>query len=94
MKVSLDPDVVLEPLLGDLANIKNLNFKYDFSNDLKKQEIEFNGKINGKEIHKLALKHIDSIYDFISLDVKFLDNYRGLRQLIILLMINYFINDK
>ena len=77
-----------------MKKIKSLKLSHDFSKDLKKQEIIFNGEIPSKAILNLAKNNIETLSEFISGNTLFLNNYRGLRQLFIMLMINNFLKNE
>lgn len=88
LKISLDADVVLDDLLQNFEKITTLKFEHDYSFDLKKQEIVLDGEISINDLENLAEKNITSISEIISNEIVWHNNYRGIRQLFILLMIN------
>ena len=69
-------------------NIFFLKFEHDYSVDLKKQEIVLDGQISINDLENLAEKNITNISEIISNKIVWHNNYRGIRQLFILLMIN------
>ena len=88
LKISLEADVFLDELLEDFAKIKSLKFYHDYSIDLKKQEIVLDGDISNEHIMTLAKKNVNNLSEIITEKAIWHNNYRGLRQLFILLMIN------
>ena len=94
LKIILNADIILDKVLEDLKKIKSLKFSHDFSKDLKKQEIIFDGEIPSKAILKLANNNIETLSEFISENTLFFNNYRGLRQLFIMIMINSFLKNE
>ena len=94
LKIILNADIILDKVLEDLKKIKSLKFSHDFSKDLKKQEIIFDGEIPSKTILKLAKNNIETFSEFISENTLFFNNYRGLRQLFIMIMINSFLKNE
>ena len=88
LKISLEADVVLDNILEDFENISTLKFEHDYSVDLKKQEIILDGEISISELMNLTEKNISNISEIINNEIMWYNNYRGLRQLFILLMIN------
>ena len=94
LKIILNADIVLDKVLEDLKKIKSLKLSHDFSKDLKKQEIIFDGEIPSKAILNLAENNIETLSEFISENILFFNNYRGLRQLFTMLMINNFLKNE
>ena len=88
LKISLESDVILDELLEDFEKIDSLKFDHDYSIDLKKQEIVLEGEISNDHIVTLAKKNINNLSEIITAKAIWHNNYRGLRQLFILLMIN------
>ena len=88
LKISLEADVVLDDILEDFEKIASLKFEHDYSVDLKKQEIVLDGQISINDLENLAEKNITNISEIISNKIVWHNNYRGIRQLFILLMIN------
>ena len=88
LKISLEADVILDELLEDFEKINSLKFHYDYTIDLKKQEIVLDGEISNDHIITLAKKNMDNLSEIITEKAIWHNNYRGLRQLFILLMIN------
>ena len=82
-----------EHLTKNIEKSKALKFSYDYSSDLDKQEIIFDGEISDKTISNLAKRNIDNLSGLIPNNPLWLKNYRGLRQLFILLIINNFLNN-
>ena len=93
LKISLEADVVLDDILEDFEKIASLKFEHDYSVDLKKQEIVLDGKISINDLENLAEKNITNISEIISNEIVWHNNYRGIRQLFILLMINNLYKD-
>ena len=93
LKVTLNGDIMLNQLLKNIEKSKALKFSYDYSSDLDKQEIIFDGEISDKTISNLAKRNIDNLSGLIPNNPLWLKNYRGLRQLFILLVINNFLNN-
>ena len=70
------------------VQIKSLKFNYDYTIDLKKQEIVLDGEISNDRIITLAKKNMENLSEIVTEKAIWFNNYRGLRQLFILLMIN------
>ena len=93
LKISLEADVKLDEVLESFNLIKTIKFSHDYTNDLQKQELLIQGTISKVEIEKLSIKHISDLSELISNKPVWQNNYRGIKQLFILLMIDNKLKD-
>lgn len=90
LKLTLSAAINLEPIIGELSQY-GVDIKYDYSEDLKKQTIVFDGdSLNGKiiEFDEIANRIITQIDEITTQNLNCENNISGIIQLVMLVIIS------
>tara|TARA_B100001093_G_scaffold514630_1_gene589089 strand:- start:151 stop:2211 length:2061 start_codon:yes stop_codon:yes gene_type:complete len=93
LNIILEADVRLDEILESFNSVKTIKFNHDYTNDLSKQELVLQGTISKRDIERIASRHIADLSELISNKPLWKENYRGIKQLFILLMIDNKLKD-
>lgn len=91
LKLTLSAAVNLEPIIGELSN-HEVDIKYDYSEDLKKQTIKFDGaSLEGKviEFDEIANRIITQIDEITTQNLSCENNISGIIKLVLLVLISH-----
>jgi len=79
LKIQLENNINLEPLLIELNKVDNLKCQHQFLTD--KQILEFKGQISAREIGQIAYRLVPEIWEVNKNEPQWESNYNGLIQL-------------
>ena len=88
LRVSINNSVFLEHCIQALKEATALDVQFWHEPDLKHQTIEVNGKISAIKVNDAAKRIIPNLYELISNDCVWMDDYFGILQLVFLVYLS------
>lgn len=85
LEIHFDSGINIDVLLHEFDKIESMNYIHDFSSDLTKQILIFNGKIDDYKVEEIAYKLINNMDELISHTSTWQSGYRGIVQLFFLI---------
>jgi uridine kinase/Gpi18-like mannosyltransferase len=93
LQVMMSANINLEGLYNCLTSISTLQYGYDYSDDLHNQLIVFSGDITAEEVARVANTIVANKEELIDQEPIWESGLRGLRQLILLLVISHHLKE-